>query len=589
MCSATVKRIVIAIEWLSSLGAKFMRVVPAHTTAAAVSTLIAQLATLLAFLLPIKVIILLGSDAVPRYFPAFFADMDSKRLIMLLASAALAFYALSITAHRTAEWFVERGATKLLQRSRKIVLFEDQDGLARRAYQRFASSTAALLFLMFGATCLAIIYPLLLTFLLGYISLSGGLLFLGYARSRTVSRWIDRDFNNAVSLIADVGFLSSFALIVLDFLIGSPPSVLIGILSMILARQWTQRTSILSQGAHALAGQRFQLSALFFHGHAFSTHQPTMRNRYWDILETPQRAEWLAPELTGLEGRTMEVLDTAWHQTSIPGVAGIRVQARAQDETSSRNYLVTLFNNSRRHMAQHEATLLAEVHSGLPTLQFIGASAIDGLQVHVFQWEDVASIPPGSLGVQGRLLAASLLGQELPGDLIDRYERSRVLLPKRLTNGLIQRLGIAARDDFDRELLEHTIEHLPLIRKMLASLPMQLTSPGQNADTLAIAPNGQTISTHWGRWNIEPVGAAWPLDATLWQEMYAAMNSAAKDRPSLLTIREPSVRMCSLAFEIDRLAKGEQLSTAIELLPELLAVASELLRYSDQPAAVAKH
>lgn len=64
------------LRWSLSLGAKFSRVVPFLTLAIVILTLVAQIASLLSFFLPLKMIILLGSEGMPRYFPAAFAQLD---------------------------------------------------------------------------------------------------------------------------------------------------------------------------------------------------------------------------------------------------------------------------------------------------------------------------------------------------------------------------------------------------------------------------------------------------------------------------------------------------------------------------------
>ena len=57
------------IGWCISLGVKFVKVVPIITGLVQISTLASQIFLLLAFFLPLKVIILLGSDKTPAYFP----------------------------------------------------------------------------------------------------------------------------------------------------------------------------------------------------------------------------------------------------------------------------------------------------------------------------------------------------------------------------------------------------------------------------------------------------------------------------------------------------------------------------------------
>ena len=64
-----------AVRWSVSLGNKFLRVVPVLTILAVICSVFSQFFLLIGFLLPLKVVLLLGSENVPVYFPAIFHDL----------------------------------------------------------------------------------------------------------------------------------------------------------------------------------------------------------------------------------------------------------------------------------------------------------------------------------------------------------------------------------------------------------------------------------------------------------------------------------------------------------------------------------
>ncbi len=93
-----IRDILDSLKWSSRLGAKFLWAVPTATSGVVLFTLVSQLSMLLAFFLPLKVIILLGSDGIPRYFPPAFEQFDRDALIVWLSIATVAFYALYLLA-----------------------------------------------------------------------------------------------------------------------------------------------------------------------------------------------------------------------------------------------------------------------------------------------------------------------------------------------------------------------------------------------------------------------------------------------------------------------------------------------------------
>jgi hypothetical protein len=110
-----------AMRWVFSLGRRLISVVPVLTLYSVAATLVSQLALLLAFVLPLKVILLLGSEGIPRYFPEQFRAFDRESLILALSALALVLYVVHLFAERLIGVCVAGGSRKLLLRSRKMV------------------------------------------------------------------------------------------------------------------------------------------------------------------------------------------------------------------------------------------------------------------------------------------------------------------------------------------------------------------------------------------------------------------------------------------------------------------------------------
>lgn len=65
-----------ALRWSLSIGSKFFNVVPKATLSVIFFSLVSQVTILLAFLLPLKILMLLGSAGIPHYFPDVFEDLE---------------------------------------------------------------------------------------------------------------------------------------------------------------------------------------------------------------------------------------------------------------------------------------------------------------------------------------------------------------------------------------------------------------------------------------------------------------------------------------------------------------------------------
>jgi hypothetical protein len=562
-------RVATPIRWLLSLGIKFFRVVPVHTTVVTGVSLASRVAVLLAFLLPLKVIILLGSDRVPRYFPEFLTDIPRDTLIPLLAGAAVGFYLLHLLADRVSQHIVDQGAAILMSRSRKIVLFENQDRVAQLAYRRFVDVVASMTFFVAALAGLMFIYPWLAFWLSLLIVAATFVLRFLYARVKSFQK-PDR-VSGSVKLLGDVGFLFAFSLMIVDYLHGTSPNVLISILSLILVRQLIQRCSAAFSNGWTLIGQRLQLAALFFHGHSLALPQPSSHSDYWPLLFRPLRDEWVASLLAQHGSEGSGLTDCQWHQTGTPGVASLVARTSSRG-AGARSYLVRIFNDQSSALAQHEATILGcRSATDLPAPVLLAVDDVEGFHCHVYAWEGYRGAPAGNLGEKIRELTARLMTVELPKGLVDQYLRSRPVLWQRIDQTVLDRLRVAVNADEDRWALTSLYEALGDIQHRLRGMPLQLRNPGQNRGTLFLDENDRVVSIQWTRWALDPVGSGWPVAERQLQKLPEVIDEAGVYRSALRTVTSDQVSLAALVFEFERLYQAQLYTDAIGAIPRILA------------------
>lgn len=199
-------KVLSALRWFASVGFKVFRVVPWATCLGVVCTLVSQIASLLAALLPLKVIILLGTERIPSYFPELLQVYGKTVLIVGLGGATLVFFAI----HLVAEWSIARlaafGARKLITNSRKLALFENQELLLTRAYQRFAEALAGWVFLGLAGLALAWVYPLQAIVISSYIIVVWLVLVIIQRLGHVWREQQVGEFIRLVGVLANIGF-----------------------------------------------------------------------------------------------------------------------------------------------------------------------------------------------------------------------------------------------------------------------------------------------------------------------------------------------------------------------------------------------
>ncbi|WP_018878724.1 hypothetical protein [Thioalkalivibrio sp. ALE28] len=543
-----IRAILDSLKWNARLGAKFFWAAPAATSGVVFFTLVSQLSMLLAFFLPLKVIILLGSDGIPRYFPPAFEQFDRDALIVWLSAATVAFYGLYLLAERVVDLGGERGSQTLLTRSRKMVLFENQDELAARAYKRHAEVMAGGVFLLLAVAILFWLYQSVAFIAAGYVFLVAVALLSALAVSPGFRTRLEDNLTGWMGVLSGVGFMLAFAYLVIDFLYLDPPGLIPAVIALLLSRQGFNRLSSLVSGLEKQHSQKGKIDALFFHATAFVPDQDTKKGTIWNLLEREQRAHWVPEVLAEVCGQTLaDKVASLWIQTDVAGVAVLRC-----DVPERPGLLIKLYGHNRASLAAHEATLLAKQPRGLPAPRWLGAVELRGFACHLLE------IPEGMREKQGDMAAAcdELRGRLLEvapdKNLVARYTRSRLMLWQRLDETMLARARIAANDSASEQALAALQERLENWRKHLARMPLAFTTPDIGPLNTVMTDRNEPRLLEWGRWALEPAGAGWatkPKHLKVLQEISERWGRSREDDERAATFDQMKLAACSAEFE----------------------------------------
>lgn len=552
------------VRWILSLGAKFGREVPFYTLAIVLLTLVSQVATLLASFLPLKVVILLGSERIPRYFPPYFAELDRDVVIAALSIATVGFFLAHLLSERLIAWVTARATRQLMGKSHKMVLFENQDDVAANAYQRYSRALAGGVFVLLAVLGLAIFYPGMSWVVVGYAALVLLALALLYATSAMLRERLESKLTATLGLIGGIGFFVAFGYLVADFIFWSPPGVIVAIVSLLLSRQLMIRATGMVGDLAILQQQRVKLDALFFHGKVLLPQQLRADKTLWPLLEPERREQWVRLVLVELLGNSPDALKIEWHQLGMPNVAGLRVWADGD------GFLIKLFETYRSSLALHEATLMGEALKALPGLPWVGITQVQ--RYHCL----VHALPNGkapALRQAKKLvipLKTRLLAVEPSSPLIERYQRSKPMLWQRLDGSTWERLKVAANTPEQRDQVEAFLTKLPALLQQLKALPLAVVNPDAHQDAVWIPKNSPPLLTNWGAWSLEPVGAGWADKPQMLPLLTPALKEAEQTRPSLANVSPEQAELAALAFALEREYNRQRFVQALDLLPELL-------------------
>lgn len=146
------------LRWYLSITHNFIKVLPVTTLCIVVLTLSSMLSQLLAFLLPIKVVVLLGSSDIPNYFPEFLKIHGLQALVQGLSCMAFVFYIAHLVSEKLINWLVFYASGEMLKHSGKLILLRDQKEMVEQSCKMVSRSLASVIFVSIAIGLLVIIY-----------------------------------------------------------------------------------------------------------------------------------------------------------------------------------------------------------------------------------------------------------------------------------------------------------------------------------------------------------------------------------------------------------------------------------------------
>nr|WP_163503424.1 hypothetical protein [Halomonas socia] len=557
------------LRWSVSLGAKFLRVVPYYTFIIILLTLVAQLSTVLSSFLPLKVIILLGSDGMPRYFPASFQTVDRDFLVVLLSAATVGFFLLALLANKLIDLATARASEVLLEKSQKLPLFENQDQVAVNGYQKYSSALAGLVFV-----CLALIG-------VGFFYLSMSLLLVGYCASlfifavlaarffRAFNNYLEGNLSYFVSLTSNIGFFVAFAFLVFEFILWTPPGFIVAIVSLLLSRQIFSRISGFVNGVFWLNKQKQKLDVLFFHGKKLIPGPNSTKNKnIWSYLKPRVREEWLLPLLSNIDSSLSlpHILAVQWLDSSQQNIPQLMVSIKGDN----RKFLIKLYEKNRTALAKHEASLMLDPPAGLPAPRLTLVTDIENLACHVYELHACTLLAKKNNKDAVAVISYNLALIKLPVGLRNRFLRSRPLLTDRLTFSLLERVRVAACNERQLQFVDHLIDKLPELKLKLNALPLVIFNPSMASGIWHEKTTDSYLSVTWEKWTLEPLGAGVPSARI--NKFLDFISQHDGDNNSCLKVDPNSVRLAAQALDLERLINKQQLSLALNKVKNILCL-----------------
>jgi|AntDeeMinimDraft_5_1070356.scaffolds.fasta_scaffold23781_1 hypothetical protein len=229
----------------------------------------AQFAQILALFLPLKILILLGSDGVPTYFRPFMTESSMSLWIAALTLATVALYGLSVVLVAIAKRCIGHGTTAI------FVPSEAEGGDPRndrrqlhRLVDRLSDSYADVAIAGVAWLGILVLNPAVAAGCALILMLQCGLTqwVLNHPGAVTTKlrKRIRAHTHEYVRSMGDIGFLAVFILLVIDFSVSGELNVISAVLTLLLGRRMYPALARYVQKAMSLTHRRTEIRQRLF-------------------------------------------------------------------------------------------------------------------------------------------------------------------------------------------------------------------------------------------------------------------------------------------------------------------------------------
>lgn len=562
--------------WFISILTALSHVRPIPTWVVVVMIGSGRITNILAFFLPLKVILLAGSEGVPRYFQAFIEVDQKMHWVIWLTVAAFVSFIVTQVLERIASRMASVAGAEVAAAASELSVVSNQDAQAQAYFGRICSVAAYLLFMVVGfAVGMALNAPVFLIVVTMLALLFVCLCWIFYTEGTDgwggrVRKFSEENPRDITRIISSAGFLVGFLVILHPFVLGEGQNILIAILSVVLLRQTLNVLPSIVSEAVSLSTSRHKVDALVFPQVHFQAPERKERRSVRDVFDKPNR-ETDIRRLLVASGFDVKGVEVIWADCAIRGLITFRACAERAQSENRQYFQLQVFPQPVAKRLEDEQFLFSHVsRQALNAPEVVGMFSKAGFECQLTEFGEGGSIRTADWPVFQQTLLRQHWSCVPPDNLVRAFASSRGFLGARLSGDLVARLEVAADSEADVDALATFESRLPEIQRLVNRMPVYVHNTHLNRGNLAQKPDGEVLVMSWSAWTLEPIGAVLPRRAppAKLRQWVADLRTHREDIPPDFS---PShLRLASACFELERAITREKFNQGMKLVHRIL-------------------
>ena len=536
--------------------------------------LVNQVSFILALMLPLKVIIMLGSDGVPRYFRFFMTEETRMQWMVGLAFGAVGFFVLYAVTDLVLGRLAKRGGERLLTQSRKTGLFDRQEEFAGDIFRRVVASWGTLAMVVGGMALGLLLEWRLVALLLGVILLEFLVFVVYWNRFRQPERASERERlaqkrANLLRNLSAINVLIFFGGLVVLLLTDPTMNFIIALVLFILTRQILARATSMFGDANFFLQNREKIDALVHPGRHLREKRAPATENFEQLLMPDRRASLISAVMTaaGMEPQTQ-----GWEWRDLPG-KGVALFVLPQQNGDGQELRLKLkASEGDAALAREEMFYRSDSARKLGmSCELVHADSIFGRGYILLRSDPLGPCPHEKIREIMCALRMRLWQHRPDQELASRLLRSFPALDARLTAERLGRIRVACNGDEDEAVLDELLGRWPAAMATLGELPRVLSNQALGPPNLLLNDADEPVVLNWDAIRFDLIGsdlAPGDLKSEYAFEKIAPAISGSGSR--ITNLPDWGLPLVMRLSHIDRLITQEAYGAALAQMPSVL-------------------
>jgi hypothetical protein len=508
-----------------------------------------QVVTFLVFFLPLKVVLLVASDGVSRYFQFFITQETKNVWIAAIVTAILILYILSIRLDAAADRYASQGARSLVGTQEQVPVTADPENFARTTFYRIGETVSGIIFILLTLAAGVLVFPAFFLSIPILIIMEFLLVVLAVrdqppARLRRFGSFVRRRPQDLFRWLRQINFLIVFSVLICLFLLLDNLNPILGIAAILLSRRLFGAMKNVAGDSLKLSSHRRLVDALLFPAARLDTNaesNPGSRVRHASPSARVQRLHQLmrnesaeadletctqdADTLALLEAVEASVwVDSGRRTTAIVDLFNSAVGG--QPERLFREYVYT--GKDCRGLEQHDYLLrLLDAEALQSPARVLGYRA-EGLVGRIVEFRGMRQTEKKEWELRRRELLETMWSLEPPEGLVQAHDSVHARLHERVERDLLGALEVAADERWAESTYKLVATRLPVLCERVAELPLMLLNGRLMRHNMRVGPDGRPKMLDWTSWTLRPVGAGLAPETESEELIQAAGERAAR-------------------------------------------------------------